>query len=136
MSFFDAGKAYVFSPMEVMVTLDGSPLANAEVIRRWEINKIEEDRTTTDENGRFSFSEIRRRSAAQALPIEFVVAQQIVVIVENKEHEIWSNSKHDTGLNAELGGIPLNLTCELNGEEIMYRDFGPALLTRCTWNDK
>ncbi|SHF77423.1 hypothetical protein SAMN04487965_2669 [Microbulbifer donghaiensis] len=137
MSFLNAGKAYVFSPVQIRITQNKEPLKEAKVIRRWEWNdKKGEDYAFTNNDGVVSFSEIRQRGITQLFPAEFVSAQQIVVVIEGKEDRIWSFSKRNPDKNSELEGTPLNLTCELSSEEKMYRDFGPALFTKCTWSTK
>ncbi|GAB2513139.1 DUF6795 domain-containing protein [Microbulbifer agarilyticus] len=133
MSIFDAGKAYFFSPVAGVITKDNKPLSNAKIVRRWEHKSLEQDETTTDKNGAFTLPEIRRRSAVQFIPAEFVVGQEIFVIHDGEETVVWSASKRDSGKNSELGGKELNLTCDLDNEEKIYRDFGPALFTKCTW---
>ncbi|WP_226664463.1 transthyretin-like family protein [Microbulbifer aggregans] len=133
MSILDAGKAYFFSPVTGTLTKDEKPVTNAKIIRRWEHESLEQDETSTDENGNFTFPEVRRRTLVQMLPAEFVVAQQIAVVQGDEEIVIWSNSKRDSGKNSELGGKDLDLYCDLDNEEAMYRDFGAALFTKCTW---
>ncbi|MFC3283750.1 DUF6795 domain-containing protein [Litchfieldella rifensis] len=134
MTFFDIGKAYVFSPTRITITLNQEPLKGAKVIRRWDWNKQGEDHAFTNEEGVVELPEIRRRGITQFILAEFVAAQQIMVLVDDKEERIWSYSKRASGENAELGGKPLVLNCELSNEEKMYRDFGPPLLTKCTWS--
>ena len=133
MSMLDIGQAWFFSPVSAVVEKDGIPLVGVKVIRRWEHESLSEDETVTDDKGQFSFPEIRGRTIVQVMPAEFVVAQQIVVVVEDEEVEIWSNSKRKTDLNSELGGAPLDLHCEITDEDKMYRDFGAAMFTKCTW---
>lgn len=133
MSMLDIGKAWFFSPVSAVVEKEGAPLQGARVIRRWEHESLSEDETVTDNEGRFSFPEVRGRTIVQVMPAEFVVAQQIVVVVDGEEVEIWSNSKRKTELNSELGGLPLELHCEITAEDKMYRDFGAAMFTKCTW---
>ncbi|BFM10665.1 hypothetical protein R50072_08180 [Simiduia litorea] len=133
MSMLDAGKAYFFSPLSMKIYRDGEPVVGAKVVRRWEHSTLEQDESITDGEGKVSFPEVRRRTVVQVLPAEFVVAQQIAVIVDGDEIEVWSNSKRDSAKNSELGGKPLNLYCDLNNEEKLYRDFGSAFFTKCTW---
>ncbi|GGX80730.1 hypothetical protein GCM10007160_04910 [Litchfieldella qijiaojingensis] len=135
MSFFDVGKAYVFSPTRIAITLNQEPLKGAKVIRRWSWNNQGEDHAFTNDEGVVELPEVRRRGVTQFFPAEFVTGQQIMVVVDGKEERIWSYSKRDPGKNAELGGKPLVLNCELSNEEKMYRDFGPPLLTKCMWSE-
>lgn len=134
MSLFDIGKAYVFSPVRLTLTLDGKPLKETKVIRRWAWNDDgSEDYAFTNGEGFVAFPEVRQRGITQIFPAEFVTSQQIAIVIDNKEERIWSSAKRSPTKNSELGGMPLELSCELNNEEKMYRDFGPPLLTKCTW---
>ncbi|EPC03977.1 hypothetical protein L861_01355 [Litchfieldella anticariensis FP35 = DSM 16096] len=136
MSFFDVGKAYVFSPTRITITLNKEPLKNAKVIRRWNWNDEGEDHAFTNDDGVIELPEVRRRGITQFIPAEFVATQQIVVVIDGKEERVWLYSKREPGENAELGGKPLVLNCELSNEEKMYRDFGSPLLTKCTWGEE
>ena len=133
MSILDTGKAYVFSPVSVSVTMDGKPVVNAKVVRSWELERIETDSTTTDEHGQFSFAAVRRWSFSQMPLIEYVAGQDIIVTVAEKEYRIWLNAKRDTGINSELGGKPLVMTCELTTDVRMVRVSGQTLFTNCLW---
>lgn len=134
MSLFNAGETCVFSSVQIRITLDKEPLKEAKVIRRWEWNeKKGEDYAFTDSDGIVEFAEILQRGATQFFPSEFVAAQQIVAVIEGKEDRIWSFSKRSPDRDSELEGKPLNLSCEISSKETMYRDFGPALFTKCTW---
>lgn len=133
MSIFDAGKAYLFSEVSGVVTHDGQIVTGAKVIRKYELNKLVEEETTTDEKGRFSFPAVRGRSISQVFPAEFVAAQKILVEHGGEEVDIWSNSKRSPEKNSELGGNALEFTCELTDERKLYREFGAILFTRCKW---
>lgn len=133
MSIFDAGKAYLFSEVSGIVTHEGKAVTGAKVIRKYEMNKLVEEETTTDSEGRFSFPAVRGRSISQVFPAEFVAAQKILVEHDGEEVDIWSNSKRSPEENSELGGDALDFTCELTDERTLYRDFGAILFTRCKW---
>ncbi|UZJ45655.1 DUF4198 domain-containing protein [Marinimicrobium sp. C6131] len=133
MSLFDIGKVCVFSEFKARVTVNGEPLKNAVVIRRWEWLEPQQDRTTTDENGYFTFPAAFERSIMnRALPIELVIAQGIYVETEGEVKKIWSNSKREPEENAELGGQPINLSCELTNDMKITRQYGSIMNTLCT----
>ncbi len=50
MSFFNPTKTCVFSAVKAQLTMNGEPLKNATVIRRWEWQELREEKTQTDEN--------------------------------------------------------------------------------------
>jgi hypothetical protein len=133
MSVFDIGKAYLFSAVSGAITYQGKPVTATKVIRKYDLNKVIAEHTITNDNGEFHFNAIRRHSISQLLPIEFVVGQKIVVFHEGEEIEIWSNSKRSTAKNSELGGQPLNLTCELSDSDCLHKEFGGILVTKCKW---
>ena len=85
MAMFDVGKTCVFSQVKAKLTLNGEPVKNTKVIRRWEWNELHEDSTTTDDKGYFEFPVIFEKSASRLLPIELVIAQGLYVIVDGEE---------------------------------------------------
>lgn len=135
MSIFGVGKTCVFSAVKVHVTKNGLPLKNIQVIRRWEWNKLKEEKTTTDQNGVFEFPAIFESSVSRLLPMELVIAQGLYIVENGEEKKVWSNSKREPGENAEFGGKPFTLNCEITNEMEIYRDFGSIMRTLCTWED-
>lgn len=135
MSIFGVGKTCVFSAVKVRVTKNGSPLKNIQIIRRWEWNKLEEEKTTTDDNGVFEFPAVFESSVSRLLPMELVIAQGLYIVQNGEEKKIWSNSKREAEENAEFDGKPFVLNCELTNEMKIYRDYGSIMRTLCTWED-
>lgn len=135
MSLFDAGKTCVFSNVSAQLTMNGEPLKNVKVIRRWEWSELKEDSTTTDDNGHFEFPAVFEKSVSRLLPVELVIAQGLYVVVNGEEKKFWSNSKREPEENAEFQGKPIALACELTNEMKIYRDFGSRMRTLCTWDD-
>ena len=133
MSIFNAGKTCVFSEVKAQLTLNGETLSGTKVIRRWEWNELKEESTVTDENGNFEFPSVFERSLSRMLPVELVIAQGLYVVIDGEEKKIWSNSKREPEENAEFGGKPIALMCELTNELEIYRDFGSRMRTLCTW---
>lgn len=135
MGIFDAGKTCVFSEVKARLTLNGEPISNVKVIRRWEWNKLQEETTTTDESGYFELPPVFESSMSRMLPIELVIAQGLYVVIDGEEKKFWSNSKREPEENAEFQGSPINLSCELSSEMKIYRDFGSRMRTLCTWEE-
>lgn len=136
MSLFDIGKVCVFSEVKARITVNGEPLKNTVVIRKWEWRELRQDRTTTDENGYFTFPAVFERSIMnRALPIELVIAQGLYVETEGEAKKIWSNSKREPEENAELGGQSINLSCELTNDMKITRQYGSIMNTLCTWSE-
>src|SRR5690554_2157698 len=117
MSLFDIGKVCVFSEVTARVTVNGEPLKDTVIIRKWEWRELQQDTTNTDENGYFTFPAVFERSIMnRALPIELVIAQGLYVEIDGEIKKIWSNSKREPEENAELGGQPISLSCELTDD--------------------
>lgn len=126
-------KTCVFSKVSAQLTLNGEPLANVPVIRRWEWHKEHEDRTTTNASGYFLFPAVFELSLTRFLPMELVIGQGLYVVVDGEERQFWSNAKRHPEENSELRGRQMILLCELSNKEKVYRDFGSILSTVCTW---
>ena len=116
MSLGDIGKVCLFSAMSGTITLDGKPVANARLVRTGDRDGPKIDETVTDENGHFKFPAMFERTITKILPQEFVAAQKIVVIYNNKDYTIWKSVKRNSAENVESKGKPLVVACELNSE--------------------
>jgi hypothetical protein len=135
MSIFDAGKVCLFSKISGTITLDGKPAAHAVVIRKVNLNRDKVDQTTTDENGYFEMPAVFQRTVTKFLPQEFVAKQDIKVIYNNTEYEIWNGVKRKSGENVESKGHPLIVSCELNLKELVYKSVdGSPIFSRCVWD--
>lgn len=133
MGIFDAGKVCVFSQVKARLTMNGEPLANAKVIRRWEWQNLKEDSTITNNEGEFEFPAIFERSITRFFPSELVVGQALYVAVGGLEKKFWSHTKRKPEENSEFKGKPISLYCELTNEIKIDEEFGPAMLTLCIW---
>lgn len=135
MSIFDAGKAYLFSPSKITITKEGRPVKNSKVIRRWEWKEeLKEDFSHTNEEGVVEFGGVRDRTISQILPVQFFVAQQLAVVIDDQEQVFWENAKMSPSENSELEGKPLILSCDINDKEHTYRLSGTELYTKCKWD--
>ena len=126
-------KTCVFSAVKARLTINGVPVKGATVVRRWKWHSMREERTATDAAGNFSFPPVYESSVTRFLPMEFVVAQGMFVVVDGAETQFWANTKRETAENAELGGRALALVCELKNEMKLTESFGSLLSTVCTW---
>lgn len=131
MAIFDAGKTCVFSEVKAQLTMNGEPIKNAKVIRRWEWNELREDSATTDENGYVEFPAVYESSLTRLLPIELVIGQQLSTVLDDEEINFWTNSKREPDENAEFGGVPFYIVCELSAEEVLIEDYGSLMVTMC-----
>lgn len=134
MSFFNPGKTCVFSEVRARLTLNGEPVRNATVIRRWEWKEPREDRTVTDREGYFEFPAVYESSVTRMLPIEIVIGQEIYVVLDDKEEKIWVHAKQSPDENSELKGRPIRISCELSDPMKTHGSFG-LLQTLCSWEE-
>jgi len=106
----------LFSAVVGVVTLDGAPMADVEVERRyrWSWTDAEGSEVVrTDEQGKFAFPVITGSSfTARWFPHEPVVTQVIVVHHEGEEFEAWRYTKHNYHPNGELHRS-LDFICDL-----------------------
>lgn len=134
MPIFISEKSYLFSPSKLTITKNGIPIRDAKVIRRWECNEeLQEDSSYTDDNGFVEFNGIKGKPLSQLLPVQFFVAQQLAVVVDDREEIFWEHAKMKPSENSELEGNSLILTCEINDEEHTFRFGGTELYTKCKW---
>ena len=102
------------------MTQAGEPAAGITVVRTWKWgwnDKTGTDRTTTDENGKFSFPVVNGSSfSASLLPHEPNVLQTITAHTDSGEVEIWSATKKTYDLNSEMKGRPVHVKCFVDKE--------------------
>lgn len=134
MGFFDAGRVCLFSGISGIITLEGKPVANARVLRSADRDGVKKDETTTDENGYFELPPMYERTVTKLLPMEFAASQSIMVILKDKEYEIWSSVKRSPEENSESKGKKMNVTCELLSEERSFMVNRVPIHTRCVWD--
>ena len=134
MSLFDAGTICTFSSVRAKVTHNGEPVRGAEVTRITRFKDTVTDVTSTDDSGAFSFPANFSRSVKKFLPMEIVITQQILVNYQGKSYEIWANGKMNSEEDSELGGLPIDLSCELTEEPRTFRSSGSLILTNFHWD--
>ena len=131
MPFSNPLKTCVFSEVKAHLTQDGKPLSGATVIRRWEWQKLREQRTTTDENGYFQFPATYEYSIARLFPMEVVIGQGLYVVMDGGERAFWTNGKRSPEENSEYSGQGIALVCELADEEVLNKEHGSLMVTLC-----
>jgi hypothetical protein len=113
-------KMVIFSAVQGKVLLNGNAVKGAEIVRRykWTWKREEaEDRTLTDEAGKFSMPSIERSSLlGSLLPHEPVIEQTITIRHQGRDYNAWMLDKRDYDLNGELQGKPIVMTCHLEAE--------------------
>ena len=136
MGLFDFVKVCLFSEVTGVVTLEGKPVAGAELVRTAKIGeKVHTDKTKTDENGRFQFSAMYTNSVYKIAPVEPFIAQKIKILTDKKEYEAWDLDKRNYDLNGELRhfgsngevNLRLNIRCELTAKR-HRQEFGAKIL--------
>ena len=138
MSIFIKSKdaeATLFSPLSGKIFHNGKPAANAN-IRLWIKWKDKEGETfnyLTDENGYFDIP-LKKVDYKDNPLAQIVITQEIKVDYNNETYLIWSLGRTRTEEYSELGGRPVNLTCELNDELEPHRQNGILLATSCKWD--
>jgi hypothetical protein len=113
------GKNVLFSSVSGTVMLDGRPVAGAEVVQA-----IDKDgpsplkRTTrTAADGSFTFDEVTRsRGLGAILPSAFIASQELTIVHDGREVTGWLYGKRDPAPNAEAGGRPFRLVCDIGSE--------------------
>ena len=131
---FNPLKTCVFSPVKAQLLLNGQPVKEATVIRRWDWQKLREDHTVTDDNGYFYFPAVYEYSIIRLLPIEIVIGQGLYTMVDDEEMSFWTNARRDPEENAEYQGRAIDITCDLKDEEILIKEFGARMVTLCQLN--
>ena len=134
MSLGEVGKVCLFSAMSGTITLDGNPVPNARLVRTGDRDGAIVDETHTDKNGYFEFPAMFERTITKFLPQEFVAAQKVVVIHDDKDYKIWSSIKRNSAENVEAKGKPLIVTCELNSEERSIVVDRVPIHSLCVWD--
>ena len=130
-------KACVFSQVDARMTLNGEPVVGARIIREWDWQTKNSDETRTDRDGRFSFPAIYERHPIRLLPAEFNTAQYLTVHYQGEEFAFWVANKREAEENVELGGIPLELNCELSDDlKLTHFDLASTVRTVCTWDKR
>ncbi|WP_394143460.1 DUF6795 domain-containing protein [Vibrio atypicus] len=109
------------------LTHQGKPVANAIIARTivyegYKKGKEQLQHTTTNSDGRFSFSKwiIKSRYPNDLLGQNSRVSMDIYYESNNQVYQIWYSSSDWKPLRPPLPELLVNLTCDLNNKEINY----------------
>jgi hypothetical protein len=134
MSIFDAGKVCTSSKMTGVILKDGKPVKGATITRMVDYQEKREDKTITDDTGRFELPMISELRIVNFLPQEFVVGQLIHVEYQGEKYKIWEGVKRSKEINSEAQGKNLDVVCELDSEQESINFDGHFFISRCKWD--
>jgi len=134
MSLFKSEEVWIFSPMEGVITFQGEPAANAQIVRvlKWKDDEGETERFEAGSDGAFWIPG-KQETLKTFLPAQFVAHQAVFVEFNGEEFQIWEMGKLDKGKFAETGQELSNLRCELTDEMQPVEVAGGLLMTSCKW---
>lgn len=134
MGMFDFLNVCLFSEVNGAITLDGKPVAGAEVVRTAILNdKTYTDTVTTDAQGRYHFDARFTKSMNSILPVEPFIPQLVTIRFNNQEYPGWKMNKRNYDVNGEIDQ-PLNLSCELSEQpDVKEQKIGPNVFGLCKW---
>ncbi|MDZ4323066.1 MAG: DUF6795 domain-containing protein [Alphaproteobacteria bacterium] len=134
---FQAENYCLFSAMKGTLTFEGKLAVGAKVVRKIGVigvNKQEEpDFVITDEAGRFSFATINRKIRQQFME-GFFISQDVFVLYQGQEYQIWHLSKGGGREYEEFGGRHVNVRCEIKDELVEVEIESGILWTSCVWD--
>ena len=137
MSLFSKEKEEVvlFSEMEGHITFNGNPVTIAKIQRyiMWKDDVGEKDFFESYEKGYFRITEFNDKAVLSGFS-QFVVTQELTIVYKNVNYIIWSMGKLNKEKYGELGGVPINLRCDLKDEPIRVEVGSGLLGTSCKWD--
>lgn len=127
----------LFSEVNAMVTLNGKPVAGAEVVRTANEldSKVYTEKAITDENGHFHFDALYVFSLRKFIPTQPMVEQHMTISYLGKDYMGWQHTKNGYGHNQEIDDDkPLNLKCELSDDpSLKYQEVAGNIKGICYW---
>jgi len=75
-----------------------------------------------------------RNLLSRVFPMEFAVAQGILVTYQEQEYWVWVSTKRSREENSESLGKSLVVQCELSSERRTFRVKGTPFNTLCIWD--
>jgi hypothetical protein len=126
-----------------IVTLDGKPVAGAEVLRELTYDKDYIDKTVTAADGSFRFLEKQIRSRKPGSLQEMRTRQVISLRYQNKQHLLWYLTTSSITPQRAIVQKLASLQCDLTNEELEQvftnvekPDFPHSTFSICRWNDE
>jgi hypothetical protein len=118
MGLFDFLKVCLFSEVNGVVTLEGKPVAGAELVRTAQLgDKIYTDKAVTDGAGVFHFEALIIRSSRKITSMGPLVPQEISISHNSISKQAWLSNKNNYDVLGETGS-ELYLMCELDADPI------------------
>ena len=135
MFFRDPEQVVIASPLSGHITYNGTPAAGATVTRHlvWKDEAGEDETTVTDETGYFELP-VKTDVVKISKISQFVMSQKIYVDYQGREYLVWAMGKGSKEMYGELGGEPVNLSCELTADDTPMRLEDALLVTKCRWD--
>ncbi|WP_254795456.1 carboxypeptidase-like regulatory domain-containing protein [Arsukibacterium indicum] len=130
-------------PVRGIVTLDGKPVAGAQVMRELTYDSDFIDKTVTAADGSFSFPEKNIRSRKPGSLQEMRTRQVISLQYQNKPYLLWYLTTSSITPQQAIVQKLSSLQCDLNNEELEQvftnyekPDFPHSTFSICRWNDE
>lgn len=125
----------LFSAMSGVLTFNGELAAGASLTRsvKWDDSDGITETLEVTEDGKFSFETLSAQLKLSPLN-KLVIKQRLVAIYKNNEYDIWIMGKIDKSQSTELGGKPINLSCELTDPITRVESLAGLLGTSCKWD--
>ncbi len=118
MSLFS--KLVLFSHVEGVITLNGKPVAGAQIVQEIlykDAGEFAPRSVTSGPQGDFELEEvIRNPGLSRMLPGQVSIVQRLIIRHDGNEYEGWRHNKSSVEPNSELDGQPLKLICELTNK--------------------
>lgn len=135
----------LFSALAGILTINGEPAPDTEVIRTAYLGKAYTQRVFTDAQGRFHFNKLtRRKSLLLFFPHQPLVDQKIVARANGQEYLLWDYLKYNYDDDLNVGLMHTNPTdsniffmqCELDDTEpySQYLDWRAMVYSSCDLN--
>lgn len=126
-------KSYEVAPALSGILLDkGKIMANMKIVRtyKWNPNKdAEDDETTTDENGYFSFPSVQKTLALTPLAQHAFYCE--LTLGRKNGDLVWHASNPGERKYFEEGKYPSHITCDMKSDEITVRTGNSLVVTKC-----
>lgn len=127
-------KANLFSAVRGVLTQGGEPRAGITIQRTvsWR-GEQHADTAVTNDQGHYQFPELLSDSGLPKLPAEFNAFQKMVALVDGEAVLLWDTVKAEPKADAELDGLPLAFSCDLDEPLRFEHLLLNSIETRCRW---
>ncbi|GAA3584731.1 DUF4198 domain-containing protein [Marinobacter xestospongiae] len=116
--FLNKQDVLLFPPVKGLLTLEGEPVADVEIIREATYDDVDSQTVNTDANGRFAFPEWITRSSTPGEPLaEARLRQVIAAKYEGEYYVLWQYTTDRVDEEPVIAQRLANLDCDLADEE-------------------